>query len=112
MARDDDRLVGHAHQRRIRPADHSVDAATDAVVYERIVAIPKNVAERQHVRVAEVNGYVAISVARAKVFEHDSFAIKIQDLLRFENDGRTCADGPGLKGVVPIFDARSAGETL
>src|SRR4030095_9693157 len=105
-------VVRHAGQRVIHPPNHAIDATAYAVVYERIIAIPKIVAEGQHVRFFEVNRDITIGVAWTVAFELNSLAVKLKALVRIEGDGRPSAYGPRLKCIVPFFYARSGRKTL
>lgn len=53
MARNDDRLVRGDRQVRFACRNHSVDAATRRVVYERVYPVPEGIADMKDVRLGE-----------------------------------------------------------
>src|SRR5216684_1072898 len=107
-----DGLVCHMFERGIHQADHAVNAAAGVAINKRIDTIPKDIAERHHIRFREVNRDVTVSMAGTKALEHDGLAIKLECLVRFESDGRPAAYRPGLKSVVPLLYSRSRGKAL
>src|SRR5262252_5333020 len=103
MPWDDDGLVRHEIERSIRQANCAIDTAAGGIIDKGIVAVPPDIPERHHVGFGEVDGKVAVRMAWAKAFDHDSLTIELKCLICPDGDSRTSAGSRRRKGIVPVF---------
>ena len=112
MPGNHDSLVRDFGQVRFRRLYHALDIAAGGVIDERIVAVPPGVAAVKDLSLNKIGRYVAVSVARPVVREHDSSTIKVQRLFVIEDFGGNRVCGRRRKGEVPIFHPRGCREVF
>ncbi len=110
VTRNDDGSVGARIHAFIHPADEAIDAAAGAVVQKRIMTVPPDVSDLQHVGVLEIDGKIRIGVARSVMSHHNGFAAEFHGFLVVDQDSRQAPDrGVAGKQITPLDDAGAGG---